>query len=261
MKATRVIRNAALLTATVLAAACSSDSGVGPSPGGTTTLVQALGEMSLPSMPGLGSLASPDASQSMPALVPSSCAYTAASQSFVCPPTTRSGLTVTRSFTLLDASGLPQSQFDPRSTSAVRTNTKIAGKVTTGLFDTTIDEVRELTLSGLLTGTHVLNGHSTTIVVDSASLGDSALTLKTTITTTISDLVLPSSTGANTWPKSGTVTIDTVDEMGSSSATLTTHVVITFDGTSKATATVTTGGSTSRCIVDLANPLLSTCTG
>jgi hypothetical protein len=191
--------------------------------------------------------------------VPSSCAYAAESQSFVCPPTTRGGLTITRSFTLLDASGAPQSQFDPSTTAAVRTNTRVVGRLTTGLVTTTIDDVRELTLSGLRSGTHVLNGSSTTIVVDSSSTGGLPA-LKSTVTTTITDLVLPSPTAENAWPTSGTVAVDALVELGSRRVLPATHTVITFNGTSEAAVAITTGGSTSQCIVNLARPLSFSCT-
>src|SRR3954452_8560632 len=91
------------LTLAALAGACGSDSSTGPS-SQPVTLDQAPAELSSPAL--TATPASWDAAgPALPAFVSSRCAYQASSQSFACTPVVASGVTVTQSFTLLDASG------------------------------------------------------------------------------------------------------------------------------------------------------------
>src|SRR6476659_5469938 len=91
------------LALATLAAACGSDSSTSPSVQ-PVTLDQALAELSTPALS--AAAASFDAgTPALPALAASRCAYQAASQSFACTPIVASGVTVTQSFTLLDANG------------------------------------------------------------------------------------------------------------------------------------------------------------
>src|SRR6476659_3221875 len=97
------------LALAALAAACGSDSSTSPSVQ-PVTLDQALGELSTPAVS--AAAASFVGGPELPALASSRCAYQATSQSFTCTPVVASGVTVNQSFTLLDASGAPQSAFD-----------------------------------------------------------------------------------------------------------------------------------------------------
>ena len=56
----------------------------------------------------------------LPAVVPSACSYSAATQNFVCPPVTAGGLTIMASYTLYDAAGHTQSQADKNTTASIR---------------------------------------------------------------------------------------------------------------------------------------------
>ena len=260
MSIIRYARLAILFATATLASACS-DSSTGPREGQPATLSQALADLQLtalapvsaqlPTVP-IASLGAPD---------PASCSYDSMSKSFICPNVSVTGITVTRSFTVLDATGNPQSQFDQSTTAAVRMKTTFAGTVTTGNSIVAIDQQQEITLSGLLTGIHTLNGSSLGHIVGSVAGGTSTVPVNTTIGTTITNLVLPAAgSGANRWPRSGSVvtTISNPSGVGGLPA-ISITVSITFNGTSKAAVVVTTAGITSRCTLDLSGQSAMTC--
>jgi hypothetical protein len=246
MNAIRQFRVVVLVLVSAIVSACGSDSSVAPDRR-PADLGEVLTEMSLPSFTGA---IVPELSMmpSASTLTPSSCSYSGTSQSFVCPVVTVSGLTLTRSFTLLTASGTPQSQFDPTATAAVRTSSTMAGTIASDGITFTLDGHEELTLSGLLTGIHVLNGTSVMNMhgTDASSSGPFAMS----ITTTIDKLVLPA-TPADKWPKSGSILMDLTDNFDGTSMTM--HMQMTFNGTSKVLAVMTSDGFTTRCTVDLAS--------
>ena len=241
------------LVAIALAAvvgACTSDSSVGPSQ--PVTLDKVFSEMSLSSVaPATSTAAATVAPVPVPALsavVPSSCSYDGTSK-FVCAPVTASGVTVTRAFTLLDASNTPQSQFDPATTAAVRTFTTVAGTFTAGPRSVTINSQETMTLSGLLTGVHTLDGASVAHLSSPASGTTPAF--NTDVTTTIDHLVLP--TDSNKYP-AGTITMDATSALNSGTPQPTLGLRMVFDGTSTAKMTITVGGFASQtCTIDLAS--------
>jgi len=246
MKTISELRTIALAFVAASLVACGPDSSVAPDHP-PADLGAVLGEMTLPSLAG-SLVPGVPATPAVSALTPSSCAYSAASQSFTCPVVTASGLTFTRSFTLLSASGTPQSQFDPTATAAVRTNTTMAGTVTTSGSTITMDGKDEFTLSGILTGVHTLNG--TSLMHVTGTEPGSAAPYAVTISSTIADLVLPA-TAADKWPKSGKVAMDVTDSMQGAPGTL--HMTMTFNGTSKVAVTMTSSGLSFSCTVDLAS--------
>lgn len=237
-----------------LLSACSSDSSVAPTNRQPADLTQVLHEMALPSLSGATSLAgAPVAALSAP--TPSGCTYSASTQSFACPGVTVSGLTITQSYTLLDASGRPQSAFDPATTASVHLKTTTVGTITADGTSVTIDQTQDLTLSGLLTGTHTIDGTSTSKVNGTVKSGSSSFSTASNVTVTISKLVVPTATtGANSYPSSGTVTIDATTTVDNGFAA-TVHVQVTFTGTNKVAVVITTGVSTQHCTLDLANPV------
>jgi hypothetical protein len=246
MNVIRQFRVVALVLVSAAVAACGSDSSVAPDRP-PADLEAVLSEMALPSLVGSlvpGAPVTPDAS----ALSPSSCSYSSASRSFTCPVVTASGITLTRSFTLLSLSGTPQSQFDPASTAAVRTNSTTAGTIIADGSTITLDGHDEFTLSGILTGVHVLNG--TSIMNVHGTDPGSTIPFDLSVATTIADLVLPA-TPADRWPKSGRILVDLTDSM--EGTTSTTHMTMTFNGTSKVAMTMTSDGFTLSCTIDLAS--------
>lgn len=184
----------------------------------------------------------------MPLVSPQSthCAFASSTQSFVCAPMSLNGVTIERGFTLLSASGAPQSAFERGSTAAIRSTSSVTGTMTYGADVLTIDQHETMTLSGLLTGDHVLDG---TQVAHFTSTTAGRM-MDETVNTTIAGLRPPAA--GSSYPRSGTVT--TVVSSGSlggvsiGSSTL----VMTFNGTSTVTLTITTGGVTQHCTLNMA---------
>lgn len=255
----RHLRVVVLVALAALASACS-DSSTAPSDLQPADLSQVLAELQPSSLAALGSQISAAPIAGLSAPNPSSCTYDAATKSFLCPNVTITGVTVTRRFTLYDASGNPQAQFDRTTTAAVRMKTTFAGTVASGNSTVTVDQDQDVTLSGLLTGVHVLNGSSLGHLTGSIGNGTTTTPIASTISTTINNLVLPaSSTGPNRWPRAGTIAATASTRVGAL-PTVTVNTSITFDGTSKAAVIITSGGQTTRCTVDLSGETATVCT-
>lgn len=258
------LRLAAIALAAIVVA-CSSDSFLEPSTNQAMTLSQLLSEMNLPALSGVASALSPAPVASAAAPVPSTCSYSASSQSFICPTVvTVNGLTVTQSYTLLDASGQPQSQFDPGTTAAVRTTRSSAGTLTltgsTSIGSLTIDQQQDMVLSGLLTSTHVLNGMTAMHISGAISTGTTTTPTNATLTTATANLVLPPmNADVVAWPTSGSITED-VTTVDAGFPAMSTHLTMTFSGTSQVALVVTIGTTTQRCTIDLAKTSWLACT-
>lgn len=243
---------ASTLALTALLLACSSESTVAPSAQQSTTLSQVLSEMSLPSLAGTASLGPSVPVQSVGAPVPSTCSYSATLQSFTCPTVTASGLTITQSYTLLDAAGKPQSQFDPNTTAAVRVKSTISGAVSQSGSAMTINQQSDMTLSGLLTATHVMNGTSTMAMTGSVTTGTLTMPITSSGVMTMSNLVMPtSSSSGNAWPMSGTITEDFTSSVDTNGSSVTLHMTMTFNGTNKVAVVTTILGTVQHCTMDL----------
>jgi hypothetical protein len=240
----------ALTTATVVVA-CGGDSATRPTTYPPATLNQALAELSIPALAAGGpSFVGVDAST--PALDPTKCPYSATAQSFVCTPISESGITVDQSFTLLTGSGAKQSAFDAATTDAVRANTTVAGTLVEQGTSLDVTGQQELTLSGLVSGPHVLNGTSTLTAAGTVVDESTTYPVNITVSTAIANLVLPANaTGTSEiWPASGTITVDVSGSIGPVSVSQA-RTVITFSGTSTVNVTVSGGGLSQSCKVDL----------
>jgi hypothetical protein len=238
------------LTLATLASACGSDSSTGPN-SQAVTLDQALAELSIPALSATAE-AFGAGTATLPALVPSSCAYEGASQSFICTPIVKNDLTINQSFVLLAASGAKQAAFDRTTTAAVRANTTVGGTITEGALQLTVDGQQELTLSGLLGATHTLDGTSTAHI---AVVGGD-LPFETSVATTISGLTLqpPTKDGTHPWPTAGTIVVESSTFIGEGAPTpVVARATITFSGTSTVTVTFTGDGIVGSCTVDLAS--------
>jgi hypothetical protein len=246
----RFRRQLSVLALTVVAGACGSDS-TGPTNYPPATLDQALAELSIPALSAVGnSFAEVDAT---PTLDPANCPYSAAVQSFVCTPISGSGVTVNHSYTLLSPSGAKQSAFDPAGTAAVRANTTVAGSLVEQGTTLTIDGQQELTLSGLIAGPHVLNGTSTISLAGTVEDETSTYPIDITVATTIANLVMPPNAAgsADVWPLSGKITVDVNGSIGPLTVS-SARTTLTFNGTSTVDVTMTGGGLSKSCKVDLA---------
>jgi len=195
-----------------------------------------------------------------PALVPSSCQYSASTQGFVCTTFTSNGLTISATFFLLDADGHFLSSPDAATTAALRTVTDVSGttRLDQGAISgsMSLSNHQDMTLSGLLTGTHVLNGTSK-MHSDLTLTAPGALHSVVDQTSVTANVTMPKAGSSAPWPTSGTVTNDgsTTTDGGSQPIVATTHSVLTFNGTSTVTlvTTFTTGGAsfTTNCKVSL----------
>ena len=248
----------AALALAAVATACGSDSSTGPDVT-PATLDQTLAELSLPAL-SAGGAAFVDVGDDVPGLLASRCPYTAAAQSFVCTPVSSSGLTVNQSFTLLSSSGAKQSAFDASTTAAASAKTTIAGNVSESGTTLAVNGQQEITLSGLLGGSHTLNGSSSLTLKGSVSDGTSSYPIDLTVSSTIANLVLPANTtpGAVIWPLSGSITVQASGTVGGLSIG-TVKDTITFTGTSTVNITTTGPGGTQTCKVDLAAGATASC--
>jgi hypothetical protein len=252
MMPTRPFRLAALAAA-VLFAACSSDGVVAPQQA-PADLSAALGEMSLPSLapaatgvgpaPVVTPLSAPD---------PTGCSFDATSGGYTCADVVASGMTITRGFTLLDAAGNAQPKYDRTTTAAIRTVLTAIGTITSGTTTLNVDQRQTMTLSGLLTGVHTLNGTSISKLNGTFTGGSpAAQAMSSTQTLTVADVVLPSNAaGASPYPASGVLTMLGETTIGVLPA-VSSRFELTFNGTRSVPVSITVAGIPRQCTLDLA---------
>jgi hypothetical protein len=235
------------IVVSVAMVACGGDS-TGPS-SSPPTLNQALAELSIPAL-AVGGLSLAGIDGPAPSLNTSTCPYSAADQGFVCAPISKSGVTISQSFTLYGASGL-QSSFEPTGTSSIHSSTLIDGSSVGEGTTLTVSGRQEITLA-LVAGRHLLNGWSAIRVGGTVSDETSTYDVNVTVNTSVMDLVLPpNADGAQVWPSSGSITADIIGTIGP--AYLNQRTEITFNGSSSAIVGVTgAGGAAKSCKVDLA---------
>jgi hypothetical protein len=254
MRANTISRLASLVAAGVLATSCS-DSSTGPDKTPPVDLTEALAEANtlVAGTTALIPLPMPSLST---APVPSSCSYVASSQSFVCAPITRSGVTFSSSYKLFTATNTPQSQFDAATTAAVESIFDASGTIGTGAAATSMTEHQDMTLSGLLTGPHVLNGVSTLHLTGTGPIPTDALDLL--VTTTTAGLTLPNRNAGSQWPTAGTITSVFTDK-SFSSMPFTSTIAMKFNGTSTVALTLTSDGVSKSCSMDLTSTQFPAC--
>lgn len=247
------MKRLAALALAALLSACS-DSTTGPTNHQPTDLATVLRELTLPSLTGMSS-ALTGVAVPLPTSIPSAgCTYSTSAQGFLCPTVVAGGLTVTQSYTLLDAAGRSQSAFDGNTTASIRAKSSVSGTVTADGNSLTVDQVQDMTVSGLLTSAHVMNGTSVMKMKGTIAAGGSTSPISTSMNMTVSNLVMPvAAAGAKAYPLSGVITSDmtvAVDAITSVSV----RTEMTFNGTSKVAVVTTTSGFSQRCTVDLAHP-------
>jgi hypothetical protein len=245
-------RRLSVIALAVAASACGSDSPTAPVIGKPASLGQALTAINTPALAAsVGAVVSGSAGTVAPAIVPSQCAYAATSQSFVCAPLKSGGLTFNQSFSLLSATGAKQNAFDQNTTAAVRTNSSVAGTLTTGGSTFNVDGVQEFTLSGLLNGKHLLDGTSTTHAGGTLVEGETRIPFVTTIATTLTALAVPvTAAGSQLWPTSGVMVVDASTAIGGVSQG-STKLTITFTGSGTATVSIVGPSLSQTCKVTL----------
>ena len=247
----------AALAAVALTVACVTDPLLAPGEG-RLSLEEALAELDVPAIrlamgayTTLGPASAPD---------PSSCPFQAASESFVCPPITAGGLTLSRSFTLVDAAGAKQAAFDRATTSSFRLTSTVGGtKAENDFTTTTVEGEQEVTVTGLLTDRHTINGSSTTRLARVTDDRPGEQPEMTTLTTKLKNVVLPLvPAGAPVaWPLSGSMelqytTFADYPPPRPGPGPIVYGTVVVFTGTSIVEVALTSRGVTRVCRVNMA---------
>ena len=194
-----------------------------------------------------------------PPPVPSACPFQVASESFVCAPIVAAGLTLSQSFTLISATGAKQATFDKATTSWLRMSATISGTRENEFSTTTVDGEQELTLTGLLTDRHTINGSSSTRLARVEEGSSSAEPVLTTVTTKLKNVVLPlvPSGAPVAWPLSGSMellntTFADYPAPLPGPGPVVSGVVVVFTGTSIVEVALTSRGGTIACHVNMA---------
>jgi hypothetical protein len=106
----------------------------------------------------------------------------------------------------------------------------------------------------------VLNGLGTVHISGAISTGTTTTPTNSTLTMTTTNLVLPPMNGdAIAWPTSGTLTED-MTTVGAGFPAVSTHLTMTFNGTSQVAVEITIGTNTQRCTIDMAKTSALACT-
>jgi hypothetical protein len=252
----------------VALAACS-DATTGPSQSSVPDVAALLAEMSSSGIVAARGLAGGDVGVEVSRFPGSDsnvgCTYTASSGYFECPPFVSPDLTVTRMFKLIDANGNAQSQADShtvaielKSTTDGNFSTSFGG-ATPSTSTTQIHGSSTDTLSGVGTDTHILHGVSTMTVKGTVQSGSTVFPIDDAQKTTIANVVLPNAKKGQKWPQSGSIIMDDVSNASDPTLAYSSRVVITFDGTSVVTMTMTSDLGSFTCRFDLASPSLGSC--
>lgn len=247
----------ATLTLAVLADACISDSAVAPTP--IDTLDAALAEVTLPALD-YASATFSGAGIITPTIVSARCQFDAASGTFVCSALSGGGLTLNQHFTLLDGVGGKQSAYDMKTTTNLVVNSAVGGTATLDNgAKLTIDGQQELTLGGLGTAQHTLNGSSVTVTTLAMA---TRTPITSTITTKLVDLVIPvvPPNEPPAWPTSGMIELRTTTDLGfviplEASVAIST-IAMTFSGSSIVAVTINGENGTQSCRVNLVTTAL-----
>ena len=182
-----------------------------------------------------------------PAGAPAPCVYNSGNQRFECPAITMEGLTMTRYYQLLDASGAAQSAWGTNVV-AVKHVMDASGTRTISLnqqqLTTTMTSHDESTISGLRSETRTLTGSGTSTFTTTSAQGSNTSNMTRT-----TNLTLPRP-APDAYP-TGTSTM-TMTVPGSSAPVMT--MTMTYDGTSVVKMTSTFGTTTRTCTMDLKSP-------
>lgn len=190
---------------------------------------------------------------------PTICVFSSTTGRVTCPDvTTRKGLTISRSFEFMDASGAAQ-QVPGTTTNSINEQVTVTGTVTRdeGEITSQVQENSDRTVSGLAAGStqRTVNGKSYASEQSSGKTDDGASFTSSRIAgDTVSGLIVPLQDGRPTFPTAGTIAREitvTLNVSGKSPVTATRHEVITFDGSSTAKVVITKNGTTKNCTMPL----------
>ena len=257
MRKVRHTKLVLLVPAAFLASACSDSTGPGTNTPATLDVASLVAQTSLGSLENLGAALGGGIATIAPLPVASGCTYSSASQSFACPTRTSDGVTITVSYTLLDAGGHPQSAADPAKIDAIRTITDISGtlQLPAGVRGgpVTMTSHRDVTLSGLLAAHYLLNGTGTSSSSSTFGAAGSSETMSGQERESIVNVAVPPAGSATPWPTSGTIFMD-VTSTFAGLPPLTSHMTMTFAEGGVVTFVITTDSITTTCHVNMNNP-------
>jgi len=184
------------------------------------------------------------------------CVY--ASGIVTCGPTTRNGITATRTIKFQTAAGVAQSAFDTSTTNTVTTTANVSGTITRrDSSKSTISSTSNQTVTGLTTAQRTVNSTSASSESSTGTTRENAaFTAKRTAGDTVKAVVIPkaATTNARPYPTAGQIIramSATVTISGQTPTTSTRREVITYDGSATAKVVITQDGTTQNCTLPL----------
>ncbi len=254
----RIRRVLATLTLGVVSTACIFDP-VAPEIQ-IDTLDAALNEVTLPALDYAAAVFS-GVGVVTPTIVPSRCQFDGTSQVFVCGTLSGGGLTLNQNYTLLDGAGGKQAAYDMTTTSGLVVSSAVSGTAVGAGTSRSVDGEQQLTLSGLGTAQHTINGSSLTRTTITHTNGAEP-PITSTITTKVVDLVvpLPLPGDPTPWPASGTIELQTNTDLGyviplDAGSTIS-SATLEFSGSAIVQLTITTPKGKEMCRIDITTTLL-----
>jgi len=182
------------------------------------------------------------------------CAFSSTTNRVECSMTNRHGITVTRSFSFLDAAGAVQQSFNRTTTNTVNVTTSTSG---TRLHHddkdtTTVNASSDFTVAGLASGStqRTVAGKSAGTESTKGIKDSVAFTSLRTAGDTITGLVIPIQSDRPTFPTAGTIIRSmqaVVTLAGQTPSTSSRREVITYDGSATAQVVITHDGVTKNC--------------
>ena len=169
---------------------------------------------------------------------PNNCAFDETSGRFTCPPVSGDGLTITRSYQLLDAQGAPQSAYDAHATASANFSSMLTGTASRDGWEATVERQRSLEVTGLI-GTETQrtwNGTGVGAVGATYTGGSVSRAYAMSWTNAMRDVVVQLPRDEHPWPLSGTVSHSvtaTRTRVGTRnvSRTVSVDAIVTFNGT------------------------------
>ena len=186
------------------------------------------------------------------------CTFSSTTGRVTCPDVTRRGLTISRSFQFMDASGTVQA-FPNVSTNTINEQVSVTGTVKRdeGDVTATVDEKSDRTVGGLAPGAiqRTVNGWSKGTENSSGTRDDgTSFTATRLATDTTTGLVIPLQDGRPTFPTAGRIVRliqATVTVSGKSPVTRSREEIITYDGSTTAKVVIIKNGVTKNCTLAL----------
>jgi hypothetical protein len=191
------------------------------------------------------------------------CAFSTTTNRLDCGPETHGGLTLTRSFSFLDAAGAAQQQFVRGTTNTVNVQRTVSG--TRHHHETatsTVSSSSDLTVTGLASGSteRTVNAKAAGTETTTGTKDGVAFTATRIAGDTTTGLIIPIQDSRPTFPTAGTIIRAmqaTITHDGEAPSTSSRREVVTFDGTSTATVVITQDGVTKNCTKPLPHGPLS----